>query len=148
MTSTLTFKVLLTLSKIKKIYLSVWPRTSNNWNLKETCSIGSEIIATRTTGKVPYYNPWWHIQGELTIANIMNILEMFNHGAKRSEIWDSGLTYTTYMRCLRPFSVQDHFGVIRCTCLNMAQRMAVEWNGVKSGTRGYLLHVQEVPLTF
>ncbi len=27
---------------------SVWPRESNNQNLKEICALGSEIIATRT----------------------------------------------------------------------------------------------------
>ncbi len=47
--------------KIKQKSVSVWPRGSNNHNLKEICAFSSEIIATRTTDdrrrtKVEYHD--------------------------------------------------------------------------------------------
>ena len=43
-------------------------RGSHNWNLKGICSIGSEIIATRTDdGKFRFHELCWHSQAELKI---------------------------------------------------------------------------------
>ncbi len=49
----------------------------------------------------------------------------------RDEIWGSGVIVVLIPGTFDPFSVQGHFGIIRCTCLNMAvtrKWVAVERN--------------------
>ena len=73
-------------SKIQKTP-GVWPRASNNWNLRESHPVGSEIIATRTTDDNRRTNPHtMHCQAELKLyiphtppaPKILRILYSFN----------------------------------------------------------------------
>ncbi len=61
---------------------------------------------------------------------IANILEMANRRVKRSENWDSS-TITPCMGYLWAFSVKRYFGVIRCTCLQMAGKSKTAGHRVK-----------------
>ncbi len=66
-----------------------------------------------------------------------DILEMANHRAKWSEIWDSGVVVTSIRGTFDLFGIQYHFGVIQCTLLKKIwatrKRLVVKRNGVKFG---------------
>ncbi len=64
---------------------------------------------------------------------IANILEMAYRRAKRSKICDSGIVFICMWGYILPFSVEGHFGVIRCTCFKMTCNLKAAGCRVKRG---------------
>ncbi len=67
---------------------------------------------------------------DLLVSQMVGNSKVAGHSAKRSEIGDSIIVVTIYEIPLTSECVQDHFGVIQCTCLKMAsitqERLAVD----------------------